>query len=169
MTGVRAPILAAAIAVLVAPPGAAVAMDAHHASLLHRPPMIVTDAHHAALVVHAGRRPLVVSQTFFGDPAPAAPSAVTTRFRAWLDPAVVWIALLGLVVGAVLIGRARILQTRSVNAFWDETVIVDERKLPTPIESDPASPLGLPSGTDSGHSRCHPDWPRRPETCQSKR
>ena len=141
MTGVRGPILAAAIVLLVAPPGAAVAMDAHHASLLHRPPMIVTDAHHAALVVHAGGRPLVVSQTFFGDPDPAAPSSHSTRFRAWLDPAVVWIALLGLVVGALLIGRTRILQTRSVNAFWDETVTVDERTLPTPIETDPASPL----------------------------
>ena len=129
MTGVRAPILAGAIVFLVAPPGAAVAMDAHHASLLHRPPMIVTDAHHAALVVHAGGRPLVVSQTFFGGPALAAPSSPSTRFRAWLDSAVVWIALLGLIVGALLICRTRILQTRSVNALWDETVTVDERKL----------------------------------------
>jgi hypothetical protein len=121
--------LAAAILFLATPPGAAVAMDAHHASLLHRPPMIVTDAHHAALVVHAGGRPLVVSQTFFGSPALAAPSSHSTRFRAWLDPAVVCIALLGLIVGAVLICRTRILQTQSVNALWDETVTVDERKL----------------------------------------
>lgn len=121
--------LAAAIVFLAAPPGAAVAMDAHHASLLHRPPMIVTDAHHAALVVHAGGRPLVVSQTFFGGLAPSAPSSHSTRFRAWLDPAVVCITLLGLIVGALLICRTRILETRSVNALWDETVTVDERKL----------------------------------------
>jgi hypothetical protein len=121
--------LATAIVFLAVPPAAAVAMDAHHASPLHRPAMIVTDAHHAALVVHAGRRPLVVSQTFFAGPALAAPSSHSTRFRAWLDPAVVYVALLGLIVGGLLICRTRILQTRSVNALWDETITVDEHKL----------------------------------------
>jgi hypothetical protein len=138
MKGVRAPMLAAVMVFLV-PPGAAVAMDAHHASPLHRPAMIVTDAHHAALVVHAGRRPLVISQTFFAGPALAAPSSHSTRFRAWLDPAVVCIALLGLIVGALLICRARILQTRSVNALWDEMVTVDEHKLVDADQPDPVS------------------------------
>jgi hypothetical protein len=138
MKGVRAPMLAAVMVFLV-PPGAAVAMDAHHASPLHRPAMIVTDAHHAALVVHAGGRPLVVSQTFFGGPALAAPSSHSTRFRAWLDPAVVCVALLGLIVGGLLICRTRILQTRSVNALWDEMDTVDEHKLVDADQPDPVS------------------------------
>ena len=131
--------LATAIVFLAVPPAAAVAMDAHHASPLHRPAMIVTDAHHAALVVHAGGRPLVVSQTFFGGPALAAPSSHSTRFRAWLDPAVVCITLLCLIVGALLICRTRILQTRSVNALWDEMVTVDEYKLVDADQPDPVS------------------------------
>jgi hypothetical protein len=131
--------LATAIVFLAVPPAAAVAMDAHPASPLHRPAMIVTDAHHAALVVHAGGRPLVVSQTFFGGPALAAPSSHSTRFRAWLDPAVVYVALLGLIVGGLLICRTRILQTRSVNALWDEMDTVDEHKLVDADQPDPVS------------------------------
>ena len=56
--------LATVMVLLVALPGTAgadeaVTVDAHHASLINRPPVIVTDARHAALVVHAGARPLV--------------------------------------------------------------------------------------------------------------
>jgi hypothetical protein len=104
----------AAVLLMAAPTGTAAAVVVgHRADPPPRAPLVVTDAHHAALVIHAGARPLVLPPAVAVAPTPPASAAVSASLRRWLDPAVIWTALLGLAAGGIAIGRTRVLQERS--------------------------------------------------------
>src|SRR5438128_1602086 len=78
--------LAAAVVLLVLPTGTAAAdaetpskatvtIDAQHAGLLNRPPIIVTDDRHAVLVIRAGYRVRVAQPSITRQPSVATPSS----------------------------------------------------------------------------------------------
>jgi hypothetical protein len=95
---------AAATADAGTPPGATVTVDAQHAGLLNRPPIIVTDARHAALVLRAGYRVRVLQPTMASDPRRMVPSGGSTLLGGWISGDVAGIALLGIGMGVLLLG-----------------------------------------------------------------
>ena len=113
--------LAAAVLLLVSPNGTAAAdagtpstatVDAQHAGLLNRPPIIVTDDHHAVLVIRAGYRVRIAQPSLTRQPPVATPSSVTGVDRL-MSIRIVGTALLGVVVAVLVIGLRRILEPRS--------------------------------------------------------
>jgi hypothetical protein len=84
-------------------------VDARHASLLDRTPVIQTDARHAALVIRAGARPRIVQPKTASDLDRAMPVRGSTVHRgvAWLAGIGAATALLILGGGAVVLARRR--------------------------------------------------------------
>jgi hypothetical protein len=116
--------LAAAVVLLALPAGTAAAdagtpskamvtVDAQHAALLNRSPIIVTDAHHAVLVIRAGYRVRIAQPSILRDPPAAMPSSDFAGLDHVMSIRVVVTALLGVGVAVLVVGRRRILEPRS--------------------------------------------------------
>jgi hypothetical protein len=116
--------LAAAVVLLVSPTGTAAAdagtpskatvtVDAQHAGLLNRPPIIVTDDRHAVLVIRAGYRVRIAQPSITRRPPVAIPSSDFTGVDRLMSIRVVGTALLGVGVAVLVVGLRRILEPRS--------------------------------------------------------
>ena len=116
--------LAAAVVVLVLPTGTAAAdagtpttatdtVDAQHAGLLNRPPIIVTDDHHAVLVIRAGYRVRIAQPSPARDPRGAVASSDFSGLDRLMSIRVVGTALLGVGVAVLVVGLRRILEPQS--------------------------------------------------------
>jgi hypothetical protein len=116
--------LAAAVVLLALPTGTATAdagtpstatdtVDAQHAGLLNRPPIIVTDDHHAVLVIRAGYRVRIVQPLIPRDPPAAMPSSDFAGVDRLMSVRVFGTALLGVGVAVLVVGLRRILEPRS--------------------------------------------------------
>lgn len=95
------------------PSKATVTVDAQHAGLLNRPPIIVTDAHHAVLVIRAGYRVRIAQPSITRQPPVATPSSDFTGVDRLMSIRVIGTALLGVVVAVLVVGRRRIWEPRS--------------------------------------------------------
>ena len=95
------------------PSKATITVDAQHAGLLNRPPIIVTDAHHAALVIRAGYRVRIAQPSITRQPPVARPSSDFTGIDRLMSIRVVGTALLGVVVAVLGVGLRRIWDPRS--------------------------------------------------------
>jgi hypothetical protein len=113
-TCVTAALVAALAAVPVAQ--ARLAVDAHHAALLNREPVVRTDAHHGALLNDAPVRVQIVQSHLQGNRGPAKPNlstgktsttTVSTRFD-WSDAGIG----AGSAVGLFLLAGGGALATR---------------------------------------------------------
>jgi hypothetical protein len=116
--------LAAAVVLLVLPTGTAAAdagtpstptdtVDAQHAGLLNRPPIIVTDDHHAVLAIRAGYRVRIAQPSITRQPSVATPSSDFTGVDRLMSIRVLGTALLGVGVAVLVVGLRRILEPRS--------------------------------------------------------
>jgi hypothetical protein len=95
------------------PPKATVTVDAQHAGLLNRPPIIVTDDRHAVLVIRAGYRVRIAQPSMTKQPPVATPSSDFTGVDRLLSIRVIGTALLGVVVAVLVVARRRIWEPRS--------------------------------------------------------
>jgi hypothetical protein len=87
---------------------AAAVVDARHANLLNRAPVVDTDARHAALVVRAGARPRIAQPNIAGDLDQAMRGRNST-----VQGGVAWIgAGIGAGTALLILGGAAILLTR---------------------------------------------------------
>ena len=116
--------LAAAVVLLVMPTGTAAAdagtpstatvtVDAQHAGLLNRPPIIVTDDHHAVLVIRAGYRVRIAQPSLARQPSVATSSSDFSGVDRLMSIRVLGTALLGFGVAVLVVGLRRILEPRS--------------------------------------------------------
>jgi hypothetical protein len=95
------------------PPKATVTVDAQHAGLLNRPPIIVTDDRHAVLVIRAGYRVRIAQPSMIKQPPVATPSSDFTGVDRLMSMRVIGTALLGVVVAVLVVARRRIWEPRS--------------------------------------------------------
>jgi hypothetical protein len=95
------------------PSTATVTVDAQHAGLLNRPPIIVTDDHHAVLVIRAGYRVRIAQPSLARQPSVATSSSDFSGVDRLMSIRVLGTALLGLGVAVLVVGLRRILEPRS--------------------------------------------------------
>jgi hypothetical protein len=95
------------------PPKSTVTVDAQHAGLLNRPPIIVTDDRHAVLVIRAGYRVRIAQPSMTKQPPVVTPSSDFTGVDRLLSVRVIGTALLGVLVAVLVVARRRIWEPRS--------------------------------------------------------
>ena len=95
------------------PPKATVTVDAQHAGLLNRPPIIVTDDRHAILVIRAGYRVRIAQPSMTRQPPVATPSSDFSGVGRLMSIRVIGTALLAVLVAVLVVGRRRIWEPRS--------------------------------------------------------
>jgi hypothetical protein len=95
------------------PPKATTTVDAQHAGLLNRPPIIVTDDRHAVLVIRAGYRVRIAQPSMTKQPPVVTPSSDFIGVDRLLSIRVIGTALLGVLVAVLMVARRRIWEPRS--------------------------------------------------------